>query len=199
MTRRATHRPGVQALQGISLLICLASASGASADVVDKLSYSNYEVDASGARSLGKLLDKASPHRQGDTVYYGFTKWRIGWNVKWRYGPDRRCKLTEVSTELSGNIDLPTLTGATESQARKFEVFLAALRVHEEGHYAIGREAAKAVDAALLALPQMADCAALQEAVTATGNETMDRFKGLGAQYDLETQHGKSQGAWLND
>lgn len=199
MTRHASQCPGVRRLRGFLLLICLATSSTATTEVIDKLSYTSYEVDASGARSLANLLDKASPHRHGDAVYYGYTKWRIGWKVRWRYGPDRRCKLTEVNTELSGSIDLPALTGASDRQAGKFEVFLAALRVHEEGHYAIGREAAKAVDAALLALPEMVDCDTLQAAVTATGNETMSSFKDRGAQYDLETQHGKTQGAWLND
>lgn len=199
MSFRPVSGLGDRVALAILIACCLSAPTALAAKVIDNLSYSTYEVDATNARSLSKLLDNASPHRDGDSVYYGFTKWRVGWNVQWRYGPDRRCKLTEVHTELTASINLPTLVGASDRQVRKFEPFLAALRVHEQGHYAIGQEAAAAVDAALLALPEMPNCDALQAAVSATGNETMATFKGRGAQYDAETQHGKTQGAWLND
>lgn len=79
----------------------------------------------------------------------------------------------------------------------RFRQYLAALRVHEEGHLAIGLEAAQAIDRAIAAMPEMPSCALLQGQANATAQRLLEAAKQKERDYDLRTGHGRSQGAWL--
>lgn len=77
------------------------------------------------------------------------------------------CKITSVKTNLVGNIYLPKLVGANAAQSNQFEKYLSALRIHELGHYNIGKEVATTIDRKILSLPEMSSCKVLE----ATAND----------------------------
>jgi predicted secreted Zn-dependent protease len=65
------------------------------------------------------------------------------------------------------------------------------------GHYKYGQQAVKAVDKAILDMPAMKDCKALEKAVAQRANTISDEYTLRSRQYDVNTDHGRTQGAWL--
>jgi predicted secreted Zn-dependent protease len=105
----------------------------------------------------------------------------------------------EVHIELHGQMMLPRLVGGSEWQIQRFDSYLVRLREHELGHYEIGREAARQLEKQFYALPAARDCSALQSSAREAGARLLPKFEAMGDAYDQQTQHGKTQGAWLTD
>jgi predicted secreted Zn-dependent protease len=122
----------------------------------------------------------------------------VTWHFRWNSDVNGECKITEVHTVLTGTITLPKLVNGSGSQARDMDTFSTALRVHELGHYNIGKDAADAIDNGILSLPQMRDCKVLDSAANQLGQRILEEHRKTEEQYDIATAHGKSQGAWLS-
>lgn len=182
------------------LLLCLLIiAKNASAEVSENLVYSYYTADANTGGSLLKVLNKASPIRIKNRMFHGSTKWYVKWNYRWFRETDGRCRITTVTTKLTATITLPELIGATDEQTEVFDKYISALREHELGHYDISKEAAVIIDKGILALPEMSSCKELESTANALGYQTLDEYRAREKEYDVETAHGKTQGAWLEN
>jgi predicted secreted Zn-dependent protease len=94
---------------------------------------------------------------------------------------------------------LPRLVGGSAWQQERFDSYLARLREHELGHYEIGREAARQLERQFYALPPARSCTDLQAAARDAGARMLPKYEAMGDAYDRQTQHGKTQGAWLTD
>jgi predicted secreted Zn-dependent protease len=160
--------------------------------------FSYYIAAAVPNESLQSILNAASPFRHDGRVFFGHTDWHVQWYMRWSEGPQGSCKITEVNTKINGTIILPKLVNATTAQQERFNALLAALRVHEMGHYEIARRAAADIESGILSMPQMNTCAALQAAANERGTETLDQYKAIERKYDVDTDHGRKQGAWLD-
>jgi len=169
------------------------------AEVSEELNYTYYVAHSDRSSSLKSILDASSPVRENGQVYHAYTAWNISWNFQWFENPDGTCSITLVTTKLSGSITLPKLEGATSPQRNQFDRYLKSLRVHELGHYDIGRDAALAIDRKILSLPEMLSCKALASAANDIGYGTLAEYKARDDQYDTSTSHGKAQGAWLDN
>jgi predicted secreted Zn-dependent protease len=179
------------------LLPLLLLAGVAQAKVTESIEFTTYDVDMAGARSMVRAIDAASPHRVEGKVVYGLTRYRVRWNYRYLQQPGGQCKLSALDVELAATVSMPRPVGASPKQEAKLAPVLEGLRIHELGHVDIGRQAAHAVDAAVGALPAQSTCDALKAAVDTTAKQAMAAFGERGAQYDADTGHGKTQGAWL--
>ncbi|MCU6433012.1 DUF922 domain-containing Zn-dependent protease [Undibacterium sp. Jales W-56] len=178
---------------------CLCLWIDAHAEVTEHLDYINYPANADPQLSLKAILNSASPIRENGRVFHGFTKWWVKWHFWWQQAPDGRCKMRKVKVDLSGTITLPRLVGnISDAQKMQFEQFAAALKTHELGHYNNGKQAAYAVEQAILSLPGMDDCQKLESQANNLGMQILKDYNLKDAQYDTTTHHGKTQGAWLN-
>lgn len=186
-------------MRRLLLISCLAAASSSAAEVHEHLSYGHYDAKAAPGRSLAEILNDSSPFRPDSRVFHSATSWNVDWKFQSRTGRDGRCKIVDVDTRLSGQIELPRLIGADARLEDRFETYLAALRTHEMGHYAIGKEAAVAIDARLRSMPAMSNCEALESAARDLGARILGEYEAKGIKYDADTGHGKTQGAWLGD
>lgn len=186
-------------MRQLLLLCCLAASASAQAEVKERLEYRHYDARAGSGRSLPEILNDSSPFRPGKQVFHSAARW----NVDWKFQPSTdnlgRCRVVRVATHLSGEINLPRLLDADALLQDKFSDYLKALRVHELGHYEIGRQAAKALDAKLSAMPAMTSCDALESAARDLGARVLGEYEARGKRYDIATGHGKTQGAWLGD
>lgn len=180
-----------------SLVLMWFLAAAAHGKVTETIEFTTYDVDVSQSRSLVRAMDAASPHRVDGKVVYGMTHYRVGWNYRYLQQPDGQCKVTEVEISYAATVSMPRPVGASARQERKLTPMLAGLHVHELGHVAIGRDAAHAVEVAVSAVPGQPDCEALKTALDEAGRRAMAGFADLGKQYDLQTSHGETQGAWL--
>jgi predicted secreted Zn-dependent protease len=175
---------------------CALLPLAAVAQVGDQLSYTYYEVNVRSGK-LAPQINAQTPIRQ-DGVHYARTQWNVSWRFRWNEGPGG-CRFTSVNVNLRTEITLPRLNGASPQQAALFERFMPALREHETGHHQIAQEAARAIDAQLRGIPAMDTCPALEAQANRDAQRILERYREKERQYDRDTGHGKTQGAWLND
>jgi predicted secreted Zn-dependent protease len=167
-------------------------------EVTEALRYTHYPVRSGPGLSLAQSINAASPIREHGRVFHGRTDWNIHWNYKWSPTPHGGCRITQVSTRVEATIKLPQLDSATPAQRERFASYLEALRRHELGHFDIARQAANSIDKQIAALPESGNCRALESAANAGGERTLNEYRQREVEYDASTQHGKTQGAWLD-
>jgi predicted secreted Zn-dependent protease len=183
------------------LAACLAvlAAPVARAEVHEALDYEHYEAHALPGRPLASALNDATPFRPGDKIFHSATAWYVDWKVRPEPTGDGRCRVGAVRVELHGRMMLPRLVGGSKEQVARFDSYLVRLREHELGHYEIGREAARDLEQRFYGMSPARNCGELQSAARDTGARLLPKYEAMGDTYDLQTQHGKTQGAWLGD
>lgn len=195
----AAQRPGLfLPAVPIGCLALLGAVAPAAAAVGENLDTDYYEVRADTRRNLLALLNEASPIRVNGQVFHAYTSWNVRWRFYWHEQADGRCAIARTRIDLTGKMTLPRLAGSADRpQEQDFNGYVTALRTHELGHYQFGKEAARAIDQALQGLPQMASCKALERVANRSAREILDSHTARERQYDIDTGHGKTQGAWL--
>lgn len=128
---------------------------------------------------------------------HGHTSWHVSWHFTWRRAADGSCAIETVHCDATAQVTLPDLHSSDPGANERFGAYLAALKLHERGHVRIAESAAQQVDAAIRALPAAADCASLEQEANDAGQRILQRSRSDEVRYDQETQHGKTQGAWI--
>jgi len=185
-------------IRNLIILAVLLCSWNAHANVTDRLVYSYYIARAEPGTPILVTLNAASPIRENDKIFHAETKWYVNWKFWWHEQADGRCRMTRVDVDLDSRIKLPALTYATEEQDKQFHTYLFALQAHELGHVGFGKQAALAVDTGVMALPEMASCTELENAANRLGNQILNEYKIKEIHYDVDTRHGRTQGARLD-
>ena len=158
-----------------------------------------YPVQLQPGQTLRQALQAATPIVVDGRRFHGYTRWNVRWNYRWWREASGRCRITEVTTRLSTEVQLPELHGAAlPQQQAAFERYLRALSAHEQGHVQLGRDAAQAIDQGIARLPAAADCATLERDADALGRRLLQEHVEREKQYDRNTGHGTTQGARLD-
>jgi predicted secreted Zn-dependent protease len=174
----------------------------ARAEVTEQFSMHYYDADVLPDRPLHESVTAASPlsaSGTGGKRFHAYTDWYVKWNWRHREGADGQCRISAVTVRLTGSMLLPRLRGGSPEQVQAFDRYLVALRAHEEGHQNFGRAAAREIDEALTALPAYPDCRRLEREANARAQQLLDKQVELERRYDLETGHGRTQGAVLKE
>jgi predicted secreted Zn-dependent protease len=123
------------------------------------------------------------------------------WKMKWDYGRERTpqaCAADSFRVTVDVIYYLPKwarLGDAPQQLVDKWDDYMNSLLTHETGHRDLAIEAAADLTRAVAELPPAATCAELDRQVQALGRERMNRLKVDEKEYDVATNHGKSQGA----
>jgi predicted secreted Zn-dependent protease len=187
----------MQLMQAFSVGLLLATSQTGMASVQQTLNYVYYPAAADGFSGLATILRRSTPIHSEGKEFFGDTVWRITWRFRWHYDADGSCRITESKTDVTGTITLPRLVNGTTSQVKEMDVFLAALRTHELGHFNIGIDAAGAIDRAILSLPTMRSCELLDSEANRVAKQILEEKRLTEKRYDATTEHGKLQGARL--
>jgi predicted secreted Zn-dependent protease len=182
----------------IAAAVALAVAGVAStvrAEVVESLEEVTYTAHALRGQSLREALDAATPIRQDGKIFHGHTRWHIRWSFRWWREGDGRCRITANTTNLDLAITLPRLGSGGGDLHRQFRPFREALHAHELGHARIAREAAQAIDRAILDLPEMASCTSLEAAAQRVAETLLADAERAQKRFDRDTEHGRRDGA----
>lgn len=205
MRHRATAMPaflsGLSARPAACHAICLAAlvcATAAQAAVNEENSQRPYTVRAQPDQSLRQALNAATPIKVNGQPFHGYTRWNVRWTFRWWREASGRCTITEVTTRLRTEVQLPELHSATPAQQALFDRYLRSLSHHEQGHVQFGRDAAQAIDRGIAGLPAAPDCATLERQANALGHRLLAEHVEREKQYDRDTRHGASQGARLD-
>lgn len=178
----------------IALALCVLATS-TRAEVVESLDEVSYTAYPQRGQSLRQALNAASPIREDGEVFHGHTKWNIRWSFKWWREADGSCRITSNETRLDLVITMPELEGGSRAMQQRFADFHEALYDHELGHADLAREAAQAVDDAILDLPEMDDCPTLEATANRRAHAIVNASKRRQKQYDRDTEHGRRDGA----
>lgn len=180
-----------------SALVLLLQAP-ASATVREEHAQRPYPVQLAPGQTLRQALQAATPIVVGGRRFHGYTRWNVRWSYRWWREASGRCAITEVTTRLTTEVQLPELRGATPAQQASFNRYLRALSQHEQGHVQLGRDAAQAIDQGIARLPAAADCPTLERQADALGRRLLQEHAERERQYDRDTGHGAAQGARLD-
>lgn len=185
--------PGLLAL---ALALCVAAPAAVAAP---GLQVDYYDVEGDDIHALRRALAERGPVGDDGVRYHGYTRWQVGWSYRLAHrGP--RCVLQSHAIRVEGRMTLPRWEpppGAAEGLVREWEAYSAALREHEDGHYAIGTAAAAGSRRRLGELRGTVGCEALEQAIGETAEAVLDEFRARERAYDRDTGHGASQGARL--
>lgn len=177
--------------------VVLISAGTAQAAVQEEFHPKPYAVYAKPDEPLRQAINTSTPINVNGQRFHGYTRWNVRWTFRWWREPSGRCTITDVTTRLRLELQLPELHRATPSQQADFDRYLPALKQHEQGHVQFGRDAARAVDEGIAQLPAEAECATLERRANALGQRIVQDHVEREKQYDFDTGHGATQGAKL--
>lgn len=142
-----------------------------------------YDVTGSTEQELRRQLTAAGPNG-----YDAYTKWSIRWN--WPGRGEKDCRLNEAEVSYEVIVTFPRWTpptAATPELVTKWNRFLRALADHERRHVENVVKRFPAVGAAI----KNATCLTAEAAAQAA----LEPIRQFDSQYDLNTDHGRSQGA----
>ena len=154
--------------------------------------YTYYDVSGTPEQILRQMQNKG---RGGG---FGYTEYFISYRYSTALTP-RGCYVSGAIVTLRVSILLPRLAGpVTPDLQRRWAAFEPNLRKHEAGHEAIGIAAATEISAALLAIGGQRSCAETKAGAKAAADAILADLSNRDRSYDMQTEHGKTQGAWFN-
>lgn len=188
MSKQRSRRPW------LAFAVVMALAAPAAHAQNAQIAY--YDIVGNNANELRRQMDAKGP-LDGGKRYDAHTEWNIKWN--YRYRPTASgCELADVTVSLSGTILLPRwvdANGASDALVQKWDRYVAALRLHEDGHYAHGEGAAQEIEALAKSFHGSGDCPAMTSEFKDQVRAIIAKYKALDVEYDRETDHGRAQGA----
>jgi predicted secreted Zn-dependent protease len=159
-----------------------------------------YEIDGKTDQELYRNIFLVSPINENGETYAGYTSWSVSWNYWWKETP-KDCTISNVKTFVKVKYTLPSWSHAhwnSHGLERKWKTYSTALRQHEEGHSEFGIKAATKIQHTIKEMGPRNSCSELEHAANLIGEEILEEYMGHNRQYDIETDHGKTQGATWN-
>jgi predicted secreted Zn-dependent protease len=179
------------------LLAVSCFALGSSVVHADEAEIVYYDVVGNSARELRHEMDAKGPLGEDGKRFDGHTDWHVTWSYRYAPAADG-CRFTELGVTVTATITLPRWTAADEASNKlveKWQKYLSALRVHENGHYAHGVSAAEEIRALPQSIRASDNCSTLAMQFDSQAASILEKFKAADAAYDTDTKHGRTQGA----
>jgi predicted secreted Zn-dependent protease len=181
----------LRALSIAALAVAVPIARAANAEIV------YYEVFGNSPDEIRRELNANGPFSDRGIKADGLTHWNVSW--KFRYAPKgNNCEFTEFSSKLEGTITLPHwAASATASPVliTDWRRYIAALRLHEDGHYAHGSSAAAEIDLLGQSFRVSGNCSSITRTFNEQANGIIAKYQSADQDYDRETKLGQTQGA----
>lgn len=156
-----------------------------------------YEVHGTSATALRDDMRRNGPATHGVTED-ALTVWDLTWTYR-DHSVDDGCVLQDVRVTLTVTVTLPHWTpppDAPEQLIAAWTRFFERIRVHEAGHQTIAERSAGELASALSGL-HSATCQALWTTAERLATRVVERGRAQNRAYDVETQHGQTQGVEL--
>jgi len=157
-----------------------------------------YDVSGATAREVRASLNREGPISGNDGQRYdAVCRWHVYWKFQFRPRGDV-CVITSASTDVKIVITFPRLkTDETTSPSllKAFANYTEKLMLHEQGHAQNAIDAARKIEAGILALPPQPTCDELRKTANALGQALIKEANQADIEYDKRTRHGATQGA----
>lgn len=179
-------------------ITCLVLIAGLQAcTAAPSLDVQYYDVQGTTRQALRRSLAERGPIGDDGVRYHAYTRWFVRWNYRLASSAGG-CRVDSLEVSLEATMILPRWSGSKDAPAslrRQWERYVAALRLHEEGHYAHGVAVGDEVRRRLAALGGTENCGRLRQRVDAEGEAVLEAYRKREREYDLHTGHGVTQGA----
>ena len=160
-----------------------------------------YAVRGRNVREVRKSMDTKGPlngklNRRFDA--------RTDWEMNWKYQYDSALakqgvfRLTKWQIDLKVTITMPKWENAAEAppfERRSWQVYLARLKLHEDGHVKIAERTAVALNESFNTIGFYTSKGKLEAAIKERADKILRKYSDQHVDYDRRTQHGKTQGA----
>ena len=136
--------------------------------------------------------------QKGPKGFHGFANWKVSYNYRYNAPVGGQCSITSMVPHFEGEILLPHWVPGPDvsaTQRQKWDQFIAALKVHEDGHINHGAKLSAAI--AQLNGMQAPSCSEVESQVRKRADELIKRYAAMDIEYDRDTKHGATQGASL--
>lgn len=158
-----------------------------------------YEIAGRTERELRAAMNRLGPKTADGVPFDGNSLWESHWDFTYAPNPSgSECRLRTLVV----TVDLKRLMPRWKDRATapaglgaKWDRYIAALDVHEDGHEDIGLAIGAEVRRRLSALDRAPTCKELHASLDREGQAVTDEFATRDAAYDRETDHGATQGA----
>jgi predicted secreted Zn-dependent protease len=156
-----------------------------------------YDVVGNSGQELRHQMDTKGPFGEEGKRVDGHTDWKVTWSYQYAPAADG-CRITKLGINLSATITLPRWTAgdnASNALLKKWQSYIASLRVHEDGHYSHGVEAADEIKSFGQSFHTSGDCLILAMNFNDKATSIIEKYRAADAAYDADTKHGRTQGA----
>jgi predicted secreted Zn-dependent protease len=182
---------------GIKRFLCVAAAlvsagySIAWAEPEIKEKDEQYDIHGN---TMAQLFSEMH-HKGGRSNGVAWCSWNIEWDPEYAKTPNGYV-VTKPKTKIVITYRYPRWTDqdkAPEKLKKEWDALLQNAMVHEKGHGAIAKEAARAIDDALMTVPPHPDIRIYSGRVSAMGNKVLNAYKNKEQEYDKLTNFGRKQ------
>jgi predicted secreted Zn-dependent protease len=155
-----------------------------------------YDVEADTATELRETLDAKGPEDAAGQRHDAYTAWYVTWRFPFAQ-TEEGCSTGPVTTAVRVDVKLPRWRAPVGDGPliSKWKRYLESLREHESGHRETGFNAATEINEVLPQLPPKPTCEEAEAEANVVARQVLERHRQRDAEYDLETQHGATQGA----
>ncbi|HTU67200.1 MAG TPA: DUF922 domain-containing protein [Steroidobacteraceae bacterium] len=179
-------------------LLCLAFTTSAFADRNDfRIEY--YSIHGDSVEDLRRELNSRGPIGESGHISEGNTRSTISWRYQ-TVVRDGVCVTTQIVVDSEIRMILPRWEDPDYLDyvlVGHWDRYKAALRKHEDGHKYRAEAAAREVRRVLAAEPGERDCGAFARRLDAKASAILAALRKAQAQYDDDTDNGRTQGVTL--
>ncbi len=156
-----------------------------------------YSVSGNSVAEIRRNLNKETPVRIGDNRYDAYTSWHVSWNYRFTNNQSL-CDISHISTHVKIKYILPKLISTLSSGLHtKWNNYYTALLQHEKGHSNFALQAAQEIEDKLATVAPHKTCSELEATANTIGYQIIDKYVQLEKAYDINTQHGATEGAYF--
>ena len=178
---------------GLLWLVCTSARAEPKITVAEEF----YDISGATLADLRAMMLKEGPKTTKGKRFNAMTRWTLRWEAEYKT-VEGTCRFDGLVVSLGITYHLPRLQyGGAQMVA--FERFYNALRTHELGHGDISREGAGVLEREMLQLPPQVECAALTQEAKQLYTTRRAAIRLLHAAYDKDSDHGRTQGARLEE
>ncbi|TCI04593.1 DUF922 domain-containing protein [Corallincola luteus] len=161
--------------------------------------YPVFLEQVSDLQEIGSILSKASPIITNGKKYRGHAHWNVKWKYRWKQ-KNGSCKVTKVNTTVELTYTMPEAVTLplNKSLREKYLAYYDALLEHEYGHGDYAIAAAQEIETTLNRISLPGKCEGINSKLNSKAQAILDLHNEKSRQYDIATDHGKSQGASLH-
>ncbi len=159
--------------------------------------YVYYQITGSSEDELDAQMNQLGPSDESGHRWDAYTEWYVTWSYSYST-TENDCSTGPAKVQVEITFTFPQWDpppNAPQDLVDRWDAYVAALQLHEDGHEEIAIEAGNEILQAISALPTYPLCSELEQAADRVGENILEEYRQQEAIYDQRTNHGVAQGA----